>query len=159
MERLGHHRSSFLYYAKERYMQEVLNLLEEKNSCLKRFIDINEKQMTFINAGDFDDLNNFYAARENILDIIQRVDEMIGAASLNFQEKEDSEEVKISIQKNISDKADLVNRILTQDLEILSKIDRAKSEIIKELSGVKSGRKAIGAYKSGSEERNLDEEA
>ena len=140
-------------------MQEVLNLLEEKNTCLKRFIDINEKQMTFIKAGDFDDLDNFYAARENILDIIQRVDEMIEVASLNFQESENTEEVKQSIRKNISEKGDLVNRILNQDLEIISKIDQAKSEIIKELSGVQASRKAIGAYKSGPDEHKLDEEA
>lgn len=140
-------------------MQEVLNLLEEKNTCLKRFIDINERQMSFIVVGDFDDLDNFYAARENILDIIQRVDEMIEIASLNFQESENTEEVKKSIRKNISEKSDLVSRILGQDLEIISRIDQAKSEIIRELSDVQANRKAIGAYKSGTGEHKLDEKA
>ena len=140
-------------------MQEVLNLLEEKNVCLKRFIDINNKQMAFIEEGNFDDLDNFYAARENILEIIQRVDEMIEVASLNFIEEENTEDVKNSIRKNISEKGDLVNRILAQDLEILSRIDAAKSEIIKELAGVQASRKAIGAYKSGNVDRKLDEEA
>ena len=140
-------------------MQEVLNLLEEKNICLKRFIDINSKQLTFIEKGNFDDLDNFYAARENILDIIQRVDEMIEIASLNFIEEENTEDIKNSIRKSINEKGDLVNRILAQDLEILSKIDTAKSEIIKELAGVKASRKAIGAYKSGDKDHKLDEKA
>ena len=140
-------------------MQEVVNLLEEKNICLKRFIDINSKQLEFIQAGNFDDLDNFYAARENILEIIQRVDEMIEIASLNFIEEENTEDVKNSIRKSINEKGDLVNRILAQDLEILSKIDTAKSEIIKDLAGVKASRKAIGAYKSGNKDHKLDEEA
>ena len=140
-------------------MQEVIDLLEEKNLCLERFVNINDKQMKFIYDGNFDDLNDFYDARENILNMIQRVDEMIELASLNFKEDSNSPQIKERIRSKISKKDELVNLILEQDLEILSVIDRAKSDIIKELSAIKTGRKMIGAYKSGLTETKLDEEA
>jgi hypothetical protein len=56
-------------------------------------------------------------------------------------------------------KNDLVTRILAQDLQILSVIEQAKSEIIKELRQVQSAKKAVGAYKSGDARNKLDEKA
>lgn len=140
-------------------MNEVLNLLKEKNSCLQKFRELNEKEIEFISSGNFDNLENFYIAREGILGIIQRVDEMIEIASLSFEEAAATAELKSEIQMTLQKRNTLVNSILEQDLEILSNIDKAKSEIIKELAQVRATRKAVGSYKSGQKTQRLDEEA
>jgi hypothetical protein len=53
----------------------------------------------------------------------------------------------------------LVTRILAQDLQVLSLIEQAKSNIIKELRSVQAGKKAVGAYKSPTQSNKLDEKA
>jgi len=50
-----------------------------------------------------------------------------------------------------------VQQILAQDLQILSVIEQAKSNIIKDLRQVQSAKKAVGAYKSGDAPNRLDE--
>lgn len=140
-------------------MEEVIKLLTEKNICLNRFVDLNTKEIDFIVAGNFDNLERFYAAREGLLEIIQRVDEMIGIASLGFDEGDTDAEAAMQVKKCMQQKDQIVKRILAQDIQILSKIDSAKSEIIKELSETKTIRKAIGSYKSGQNNQKLDEEA
>ncbi len=140
-------------------MEDIVNLLNEKNICLRRFVDLNEKEMDFIVAGNFDNLDRFYSAREGILEIIQRVDQMIGMASLSFAEEAPDETTANNVKRCMEQKDFLVKRILAQDLEILAKIESAKSEIIKELAETKATRKAVGSYKSGTNRRKLDEEA
>ena len=57
--------------------------------------------------------------------------------------------VKQYVSKLLQKKDDTVTHILSQDLQIISYIEGAKSEIIKELSQTKHAKKAIGAYSSG----------
>jgi hypothetical protein len=139
-------------------MEDILQLLNEKNICLRRFVDLNEKEMDFITSGNFENLDRFYSAREGILEIIQKVDQMIELATLSFEGDFDTS-VTDHVKKCMDQKDFLVKRILAQDLEILSKIEDAKTEIIKELADTKAIRKAVGSYKSGQQRRKLDEEA
>jgi hypothetical protein len=139
-------------------MEEVIRLLNEKNICLKRFLELNENEMDLFAAGNFDNLDRFYSAREGILEMIKRVDEMIEVACLNFTES-DADAVRDQVKKCMEKKDQIVKRILAQDLEILSFIDSAKSEVIKELAEVRTVRKAFSSYKSGIGSGNVDEEA
>lgn len=140
-------------------MEEIVNLLNEKNSCLARFYNLNEREMQNFVEGNFENLEEFYATREGILNMITRVDEMIDMASLSFEE---DMSVQPEISKQISDavraRTEIIERILEQDLEILSTLDRMKSEIIKDLSQTKMTRKAVGSYKSGQKRQKIDEE-
>ena len=54
-------------------------------------------------------------------------------------------------------KNELVTRILSQDLQILSFIEDAKSEIIKELTVLQTSKKALRSYKSGRDKRRVNE--
>lgn len=140
-------------------MEDILQLLNEKNICLRRFCELNEKEIDFIAAGNFDNLDRFYTAREGILAVIKKVDQMIELASMSFVEDAASPQVTVEVRRFMDQKDFLVKRILAQDLEILSKIEDAKTDIIKELAETKANRKAVGAYKSGQQRRKLDEEA
>jgi hypothetical protein len=70
-----------------------------------------------------------------------------------------SNEHKKEMIKAMNYKNDVAQRILSQDLQILSAIEQAKSNIIRELRTVQAGKKAIGGYKSMDERNKLDEEA
>lgn len=141
-------------------MDEIINLLNEKNSCLEKFYNLNEKEMqNFIN-GNFDNLESFYECREGILNMIRRVDEMIDIASLSFEESNDQPEATVTekVAVAMQTKNKMIERILEQDLEILSTIDQAKSEIIRELAQTRMAKKAVTSYRSEKRPVRLTEE-
>lgn len=139
-------------------MKEVINLLNQKNQHLERFYRHNEDEILNFMDGNFDNLERFYNSREVILDMIGCLDRMIEDAQ-QAPESEISTNDKREIISALDRKNDLVTQILSQDLQILSLIESAKSNIIKELSQVKSAKKAVGSYKSGPREPQLNEKA
>jgi hypothetical protein len=141
-------------------MTTIIDMLTEKNQCLEKFFRLNEAELENFSAGDFDNIEAFYATREGLLAIIKKIDDMIEKSNDIPQESEQIEpQIKKAILESLQYKNDLVNRILEQDLRILSAIESAKSTIIRELTQVRSAKKAIGSYKSGQKNQRLDEEA
>lgn len=141
-------------------MDTIINLLNDKNYHLQKFYQLNESELLNFAEDNFDNLETFYQARETILDLIRCIDRLIDAAS-NAHESpgQISDQNKKEMITCMATKNELVTRILSQDLQILSVIEQAKSNIIKELRAVESGKKAIGAYKSGTPRNKLDEKA
>lgn len=141
-------------------MQEIISLLEEKNRQLERFLKLNEGEIINFSDGNFENLETFYHSREVVLDMIRRLDRMVEEQyrDLALDASITSDE-KGSIISALDKKNELVTKILSQDLQILSVIELAKSNIIKELRQLKSARKVLGSYKSGLKENHLDEKA
>ncbi len=140
-------------------MSQVLSLLEEKNKNLAKFYQMNEIEMTRIAAGNFDELENFYRNREGILDLIRTIDTLTEVASKETMDQDIDDNQRVQVMDLLDQKNELVAQILEQDLRILSLIDQAKSNIIKELGQVRLARKAISGYQSGTTKTQLDEEA
>jgi len=141
-------------------MSTSIELLCEKNIHLEKFFRANEVQLRNIRTGNFEGLDSFYKMREGILEIIRKIDEMIERASdIPKPDAAIDEELRRQIIVCLQHKNILVNKILEQDLQILSAIETAKSQVIKELAQVRGVRKALGGYKSGKPKKRLDEEA
>lgn len=140
-------------------MSQVLSLLEEKNKNLAKFYQMNEIEMTRIAEGNFDELESFYRNREGILDLIRTIDTLTEVASKETMVKDIDDNQRIQVMDLLDQKNELVTQILEQDLRILSLIEQAKSNIIKELGQVRLARKAISGYQSGTTKTQLDEEA
>lgn len=138
-------------------MQNIIQLLNQKNFHLEKFFELNEKEIINFSEGNFDNLENFYNTRESILDLIRCIDKLIDESNQPESAIGISDVDKHRILKALDKKNDLVTSILSQDLQILSFIEAAKSDIIRELSQVKMARKAVGAYKSGEVDKQLDE--
>ncbi len=141
-------------------METIINLLKDKNYHLEKFHELNSTELLNFAEGNFDNLEVFYQSRETILDLIRCIDRLIDAAT-GAQEGQiqatDGEKREITGCMNM--KNELVTRILAQDLQILSMIEQAKSNIIRELRQVQSAKKAVGAYKTGDVVNKLDEKA
>lgn len=140
-------------------MSQVLSLLEEKNKHLAKFYQMNEIEMTRIADGNFDELENFYRNRDGILDLVRTIDTLTEVASQQTQDQDIDEKQRVQVLDLLNQKNELVRQILEQDLKILSLIEQAKSDIIRELGQVRIARKAISGYQSGSNKTQLDEEA
>ena len=141
-------------------MDTIINLLKDKNYHLQKFFQLNESELLNFAEDNFDNLETFYQARETILDLIRCIDRLIDAASNAHENpKSISDQNKKEMITCMAEKSELVTRILSQDLQILSAIEQAKSNIIKELRQVQGAKKAVGAYKSGDARSKLDEKA
>ena len=131
-------------------MQKIIKLLDDKNFHLEKFLALNEDEMQNFVAGNFDNLEVFYQSRETILDMVRCLDKLIEDASHPGAEAAVVEpHLKAAMLRAMARKEELVTGILAQDLQILSVIEQAKSEIIRDLRGTQAAKKAVGAYKSG----------
>ncbi|MFN8791747.1 MAG: flagellar protein FliT [Bdellovibrionales bacterium] len=137
-------------------MNRLITLIYEKNHYLEKFYAQNEVELKNFLTGEFANLDSFYSAREKILEMIRYVDAQIERIQNSIQL---SDFEKKELRKALRIKDEYVERILQQDLEVLSCIDRAKSEIISELQQIRKGKKAISGYKMPDFQKSLDEEA
>lgn len=142
-------------------MEQVLQLLKDKNHFLQKFYRINEAELLNFAEGNFDNLENFYKSRDSILDTIHRVDELMGAAEIHMDPTMYIPgDVKKTVVKELDFKNEIVNKILAQDLQLISWIEQAKTDIINELSQIRSARKVFKSYSSGPNKKyQIDEEA
>lgn len=141
-------------------MENIINLLKDKNFHLEKFHQLNESELLNFAEGNFDNLEVFYQSRETILDLVKCIDRLIEAAAAGVdQDHVISDSHKQQMIRCMNIKNEVVTKILAQDLQILSVIEKEKSGIIKELRQVQTGRKAIGGYKTGDVVNKLDEKA
>lgn len=137
---------------------EIVHLLTERNRHLNQFSVLNKIQLERVLKGDFEQVNDFYIAREHLLAVIEKIDIIINEKS-RYVSASVPEEVKKNIDLLLKNKDQLIKEILDQDLKILSRIETEKTEIISELKNLSKGRKTINAYKSGVSSTKVDEEA
>lgn len=125
----------------------LIQLLEQKNHYLEKFLTLNELQLKLIEQTEIDTLDEFYEKREKILEIIQYIDGQITNAYQSHTTHETNLEAN-NIQKLLFIKDEYVYRILDQDIQILACIDQARQSIISELSDIQTAKKAIKGYHS-----------
>ena len=131
-------------------MSEIISLLKEKNEHLERFLHLNTNELEFIDEGNFENLEDFYYSRDCLLTMINKVDERINDINRGLlTQSELSLNEKKSVISELDRKNDYVQRILSQDLQILSAIEKEKSCIIKELKKTNVVKKVFSSYKSG----------
>jgi hypothetical protein len=142
-------------------MERIITLLREKNHYLAKFHEINEKELLRFDSGNFDNVEPFYMTRDKILDLIRVIDDLIQEENAKHENNPScTPEQRDEMEYLLHEKDDYVKKILDQDLEVISTVEKEKSNIIRELQAVNKGRKAIGGYHSGTPNRKvLDEEA
>jgi hypothetical protein len=130
-------------------MNRVIQLLAEKNHFLEKFMSLNEKQILRLEQGHFDQIENFYNQREDMIKIIKYIDSEINKAQmLHDDDSKLAVTDRQAIREGLKTKDNYTARILDQDMQVLSLIDQAKSQIIKELQEVRRGKRAMAGYKS-----------
>ncbi len=136
---------------------EIIRLLSERNRHLSQFSVLNKIQIGKIEQGDYEQINEFYTAREHILAIVEKIEIVINQKSKDAATKISMDQ-KQNIEILLNNKDQIIREILEQDLQILSSIEQEKSNIITELKVLQKGKKTIKAYKSGITSNKLDED-
>ena len=132
-------------------MERLIGLLHERNKYLEKFHNINEKELVNLEKGQFENLRFFYDNREAIIKVLDKLDGMIGKTSHNcmksieFEEKDQTE-----VLKAVEYKDELITAILFQDLQVISFVEEAKVEIIRDLMGLEVAKEDIKSRLLGS---------
>ena len=137
-------------------MNRLITLFYEKNHYLEKFYSCGEKELENFLHGEFGNLDSFYETREKILEMIRYVDSQI---EKSFEKTTLNEFEKKELKKALSIKDEYVQRIMDQDLSILSCIEQMKSSLIVELQNLRKGKSVVSKYKMPNFAKNLDEEA
>ncbi len=142
--------------SKEGNMQRLLELMDQKNHYLEKFYTINETHLVDFLKNRFEEINDFYNARENILEILKYIDQEIRIVSHTATEESMHQVQKLRLSLSVKDT--FVGKIIEQDIDILACIEAAKNSIIQELKDVRMGKKVIAAYKAPTFSANIEEE-
>jgi hypothetical protein len=126
-------------------MERVIALLREKNDYLEQFHAINEHELINFVAGEFENVEAFYNARDKILELIRFIDGMIAEENTRVVTAVGND-MRSEVDMLLKQKDDLVGAILSQDLQIIEYIEKEKSKIIRELRTTTQARRAVGAY-------------
>lgn len=132
-------------------MNQIIELLADRNLHLEKFYELTEDQLAEIASGNFDNLDFFYSQREGILDLVKCIDCLI---QKEMQDHDLGAEIRLAAVKLVKEKEMLVKKIVTQDLQVLELIEQLKSSLIRELATIKAGRKALNSYQSGQKSVN-----
>jgi hypothetical protein len=123
--------------------------MEQKNHYLEKFLLISEAELLNFESDDFDNLEAFYDCREKILGIVRHIEKKIEQVSQEYTQAEAiSDDHKRRLRVEMDFKDQLANKILELDLRLISRIETAKSAIIRQLQTVRQGKKAVSGYKS-----------
>lgn len=131
----------------ENNINRIIELLEEKNVHLEKFLLASEKERKSFKARNFDNVENLYQVREEILANIKCIDQRIGSYSEDIPESQVSQKDKERIEQCMKRKEKIVNEIMSQDLVIISCIENEKSSMIKRIASMKNGRRLMKAYR------------
>lgn len=128
-------------------MHEVLRYLELKNQYYEKFHSITQKFLDQTNQDKWDDLELVVDNRERILNIIHSFDHKI---ALHFQElnlsNDEMEQYRREVKRLMSIRGEWAEKIVTLDLELISKLDEVKSETIRELKKTVETSQQVGAF-------------
>ena len=129
-------------------MSKIIELLKEKNFYLEKFLDESRSERLSFKARHFENLENLYKMREQILANIQSIDQRINKLCAKDSAEADKPENKKIISTLLAQIKANVRFILEEDLTIISCIENEKTKIIKEISSSREGQRALKAYKS-----------
>lgn len=139
-------------------MQRLTMLMTERNNYLVKYFNLNEREMSLYRQANFDSLDAFYETRQAILEVVAELDRKIDEdlMALTTQEVESQQEDMALL---LSEKDSIIEKILDQDLELLSMIEKEKGRVLREFMEASLSKKAVGKYKSGTVKHNFEQEA
>jgi hypothetical protein len=127
---------------------EIVRLLESKNRCLKRFLELTEAFLVSARAGDLTDLESFQTRREAILKTLSLYDQRITELVSSLEHVDRSSELVESVERALLEKDRLVHLIVATDDRIIELIEQERQRIALELTQSQKSHSTLKKFKS-----------
>lgn len=128
-------------------MERLLTLMIERNKYLEKYYNLNEREIRLFKLANFQSLDAFYDTRQAILEVISALDSKIDE-ELKSSKIEDVDQYQNEIAELLTLKDEIIERILDQDLQIISLVENEKSKVLNDLNETRKNRKVMNAYGS-----------
>jgi hypothetical protein len=124
---------------------DVIKVLQSKNRCLQRLLDLSA---AFLQNGNSEHLDSFLSERDAILKALdlydRKVTEVIRAMPLAARTPELISEVQVVL----AEKDRLIQSIILKDNELTSRIEEQKKKLQEDLIASRKNRETVGKFKS-----------
>lgn len=127
---------------------DVVSLLESKNRCLSRFLQISEEFLLAADQGDFSSLELFHQRRDQALKTIELYDRKIALVTERVPTPKERAAAAEQIRKILEIRDDIVREILNTDERISARIEQEKTRITQELASSRQNQSKIGKFRS-----------
>ena len=128
-------------------MEEVLEYLQMKNQYYEKFLSVTIKLLEQARRNQWDELEFYVDNRERILNIIRSFDHKIARVFKDESLSDTEMELyRPQVKRLLQQRAEIANRIVAVDLELISKIDEMKSETIKDLKKTITTESQLSAF-------------
>jgi len=128
-------------------MDAVLHYLELKNQYYEKFYAVSVKFLDQANLDKWEDLEFFVDNRDRILNIIRSFDFKIAKAfEQSNPASQDSEYYRKRVKELLDRRAAIAHKVVSVDLELISKIDEFKNNTINELKDTVKTKQGIDCF-------------
>lgn len=127
---------------------DVLGLLQSKNRCLKKFLELSAEFLKSAEKGDLSALSDFESRRDAIVRVLELFDRRIAEAIQRLPAAERSDMLIAAIHRELEAKNTLVQSILSVDEKIMMSIEREKDRIAQDIASSEKGKNMVKKFKS-----------
>lgn len=127
---------------------DVLTLMQSKNRCLQRLLDISTTFLVASEKGDFSGLDDFELQRNAIIQALDLYDRKIAEVVAKLSAADRTPPLLSKIEETLAEKNRLIQSILTLDDRIIQAIEREKSRIQTELANSRKSQALMNKFKS-----------
>lgn len=128
-------------------MQEVIEYLEMKNHYYEKFFTVTSKLVSLASQNQWKELEFFVDSRDRILAILRSFDHKIEAAMEKYEKNESLlAQYRDKVKALFAKRQAWADKILQQDLKLISVIDDFKTETIRELKDALSKQQGLDSF-------------
>jgi hypothetical protein len=127
---------------------DVLRLLENKNRCLQKFLQVSEDLLVCARAGDFSTLSAVERRRDAIIKTLELYDRKIAEAVSLLPPSDRDSSLSKRVEALLDAKNNLIQLILHGDEELMTRIRTEKDRIERAINEGERGNSVLKKYKS-----------
>ncbi len=127
---------------------DVLSLLESKNRCLQRFLDLSVSFLRMAEQGDITQLETFHERRETAIRTLDLYDRKISELVASLPTEGRTPQLVRQVELALAEKDSIVRQILITDEKVIRRIEEEKIKILQELTASEKSRATISKFKS-----------
>jgi hypothetical protein len=141
-------------------MSDLLSLLKSKNRCLGKFLSISEDFLARVQASTrpgkdqeaqewLAELGLFESRRDSALRALELYDRKISELASEVTDRERTPGLIERVKSAMNERETIVQAILKVDLELISRIEKERSRLMRDMSSARKAKDTLSKFKSG----------
>lgn len=127
---------------------DVVSLLQSKNRCLQKFLNLSLQFLKSAEQGDFSTLDDFQSRREATIKALDLYDRKISESVATLAAETDRAALADSITPVLEERNRVIEQILRVDDRIMSQLDQEKRRIAEEMAQSRKNQANLMKFKS-----------